>query len=325
MNKRTLLQAVGLTTLGLWTALASAQSSTWPDGKPIKLVIPYPAGGLTDIVSRTVMDEVAKNLGTSIVIDNKAGAGGQIGLEQVLQAPKDGYTIALIVPATMITLPLTNPNYKIRPLEQFEPITAAVDTFLTLVVDSKLGLNTVQDFAAYARKNSGKLNYGTPGVGTSFHFNHVMMGTKLGFDSVHVPYTGEIKVLTDIAGGQLQFALVTNTAKPFIESGQVKALAVSSAKRVQSLPQVPTFREAGIDFTSDGWVGYAVAKGTPKPVVDKMSAAFQKALANPAVAKRLTDMGYLVTGNTPEQFTAQIQEGTRRYVELFKSGKVKLD
>ena len=314
-----------LSALALAAPLAAhAQADAWPS-KPIKLIVPYPPGGLTDIVTRSITDELGKQLGTSIVIENKAGAGGQVGLEQMLQAPRDGYTIALVVPATMITLPLTNPSYKIKPLEQLEPITAAIDTFLTLVVDSKLGVNSLQEFTALAKRSPGKFNYGTPGIGTSFHFNNVAMANKLGIDTVHVPYQGEVKILTDIAGGALQYALVSNAGKPFIDSGQVKALAVSSAKRVTSQPTVPTFKEQGVDFQSDGWVGYVVAKGTPKPIVDRISAAFTRTLQNPAVNKRLSDMGYIVTGSTPEQFTREIQEGTKTYSDLIRSGKIKLD
>lgn len=303
---------------------ALAQADAWPN-RPIKLIVPYPPGGLTDIVSRALSEELGKQLGTQIVIENKVGAGGQVGLEQMLQAPRDGYTIGLVVPATMITLPLTTPSYKIKPLEQFEPITAAVETFLTLIVDSKLGINTLQDFVATAKKNPGKFNYGTPGVGTSFHFNNVAMALKLGIDTVHVPYQGEVKVISDVVSGTLQYSLVSNAGKPFIDGGQVKALAVSSAKRVTSQPQVPTFKEQGVEFQSDGWVGYVVAKGTPKPIVDRISAAFSRTLANPAVNKRLTDMGYIVTASSPEQFTRDIQEGLRTYGDMIRSGRIKLD
>lgn len=302
----------------------TAAQAEWPD-KPIKLIVPYPAGGLTDIVTRTLSDEVGRNLGTTVIVENKAGAGGQIGLDTMLRAPHDGYTIALVVPATMITLPLTSPNFKIKPSDQFAPITIAVDTFLTLVVDSKLGIETLPEFIAYAKKNPGRINYGTPGVGTSFHFNNALMARKLGIDAVHVPYQGEVKILSDIAGGQLQYALVTNTAKAFIDSGKVKALAVTSAKRVVSMPQTPTFQEAGSDFTSDGWVGYVAAAGTPKPIMDKLSAAFVSALQAPAVRQKLTDMGYVVSGNGPEAFDKIIRDSTKVYSDLLKSGAIKLD
>lgn len=302
----------------------TAAHAEWPD-RPIKLIVPYPAGGLTDIVTRVLSDEVGRNLGATIVVENKAGAGGQIGLDTVLRAPSDGYTIGLVVPATMITLPLTNPSFKIKPLEQFAPITIAVDTYLSLVVDPKLGPKTLAEFIDYAKKHPGKLNYGTPGVGTSYHFNNVMMARKLGIDTVHVPYQGEVKILTDLVGGQLQYALVTNTAKPFIDSGKVNALAVTTGKRVVSLPNVPTFKEAGSDFTSDGWVGYVAAAGTPKPIMDKLTAAFVKALQAPAVRDRLTEMGYVVAGSSPQEFIAIVQEATKRYADVIKAGQIKLD
>jgi len=305
-------------------ALGTAHAGEWPE-RPIKLVVPYPAGGLTDIVSRLVGDEVGKILNTSVVIENKAGAGGQIGLQGVLQAPKDGYTVALVVPATMITLPLTNPDYKIKPLEQLTPITIAVDTFLTLVVDNRLGVKTVNDFVALAKKKPGDLNYGIPGTGTSFHFNNVLMAQKLGIDTTYVPYKGEAPILNDIASGALQYALVSNSGKAYVDAGQVTALAVTSAQRVNSMPNVPTFKEMGIDFTTDGWVGYVVAKGTPQPVVDKLNQAFVKALNTPAVKKRLADMGYQVVAGTPEQFVNEVKAGTKKYSEMLRSGAVKLN
>lgn len=323
MNASITRRFLGAFALGLLGASA-AFANDWPQ-RPIKLIVPYPAGGLTDLVSRVVGDEVGRALGTSVVIENKAGAGGQVGLETLLRSPKDGYTVGLVVPATMVTLPLTNPAYTIRPLEQFEPITIAVDTFLTLVVDRKLGINTVPEFVAYARKNAGKVNYGSPGAGTSFHFNNVAMAKKLGIEATHVPYQGEVKILNDIAGGQLQYALVSSAARPFIDGGQVTALAVTAQRRVSSMPQTPTFKEQGIDFTSDGWVGYVVAAGTPAPIRAKLSEAFTRALAVPAVRAKLTEMGYLVVGSTPAQFTARVKESSQRYGELIKSGAIKLD
>ncbi|TYK69186.1 tripartite tricarboxylate transporter substrate binding protein [Comamonas sp. Z3] len=323
MNKRTMLHGLCAAALSLCTALP-ALAGPWPE-RPIRLIVPYPAGGLTDIVSRIVGDELGKALATSVVVDNRPGAGGQIGLQALLQAPRDGYTVALVVPATMVTLPLTNANYKIRPLEQLDLITIAVDTFLTLVADRKLGVSTVQQFAEYARKNPGRLNYGTPGAGTSFHFNNVILAQKLGINTQHVPYAGEVQMLNDIAGGQLQYALVSNAGKTFVESGQVTALAVTSSQRVRSMPGVPTFKESGIDFISDGWVGYAAAKGTPQPVRARLHAAFVQALRAPAVSSKLAEMGYQVVANQPDQFRQIVHESSKRYSELLTTGAVKLD
>jgi len=308
--------------LGL--GLTSAQAAPWPE-KPIKLVVPYPAGGLTDIVSRLVGEEVGKILGTAVVVENKAGAGGQIGLQAMLQSPKDGYTVALVVPATMITLPLTNPDYKIQPLEQLEPLTIAVDTFLVLVVDSRLGVTNLKEFVNYAKKNPGQLNYGIPGAGTSFHFNNVLMTQKLGIETRYVPYKGEGQILSDIAAGALQYALVSNTGKAFVDAGQVTALGVTSDRRVNSMPQVPTFKESGVDFTTDGWVGYVVAKGTPKPIVSKLNTAFVQALNAPSLKQKFQDMGYRVVGGSPEHFVAEVQKGSKKFGDLLRSGAIKLE
>jgi len=326
MKKRQWMQSLVAGALGFAGLLPtwSAAQTQWPE-RPIKLIVPYPAGGLTDIVSRLLSEELGRNLGTNVVVENRPGAGGQIGLQALLQAPKDGYTIALAVPATMATLPLTNPAYKIKPLEQLEPITIAVDTFLTLVVDHKLGIDSLQAFADYGKKHPGRMNYGIPGTGTSFHFNNVVMQQKLGIQAQHVPYTGEALILNDIAGNQLQFALVSNAGKTFIENGQVEALAVTAKQRVRSLPDVPTFQESGVDFASDGWVGYVAAKGTPAPVLDKLHAAFVQALQTPKVKQRLEDMGYQVVANRPEQFRQIVKDSSARYSELLKSGAVKLD
>jgi len=315
----------------LKTALAAvlaasgvAHAAAWPD-RPIRLIVPYPPGGLTDTVSRILSDEVGKLLGQPIVIDNRAGAGGQIGLQAMMQAPRDGYTLGLVVPATMVTLPLTNANYPFKPLRDFEPITAAVDTYLTLVVAPSMGIRTLTDFIAYGRQHPGKMSYGTPGAGTSFHFNNVIMAQKLGISALHVPYAGEVQMLNDIVGGQLQYALVSNAGRAFIESGKVVPLAVAANQRVGALPRVPTFKEAGVDFSSDGWVGYVAAAGTPAPILDKLNAAFIKAMTVPHVRKLFDDMGYTVVGNSRQEFRTQVEHSTQRYAELLKSGAVQLE
>lgn len=306
------------------TLALGARAGEWPE-RPIRLIVPYPAGGLTDVVSRVLADEVGKVLGTSVVVENRVGAGGQIGLQALLQAPRDGYTIGLVVPATMVTLPLTNPDYKIKPLEDFAPITIAVNTYLTLVSDPRLGLKTVGDLVAHARKDPGKLNVGIPGMGTSFHFNNALMAGKLGIEPVYVPYQGEVQVLNDVAGGLLQYALVSNAGKVFIDGGKVTPLAVASNKRVSPLPNVPTFKELGVDFASDGWVGYAAAAGTPAPILAKLNASFVKALKTPAVAEKFAQMGYSVVANSPAAFRAEVQDSMRTYGELLRKGIVKVD
>lgn len=323
MNRQHYIKVLLAATLAAAAALPSLAADKWPE-RPIKLIVPYPAGGLTDIVSRTIGDELGKVLGTNVIIDNRVGAGGQIGLQSLLAAPKDGYTVGLVVPATMVTLPLTNPAYKIKPLTDLQPITTAVSTYLTLVADPKLGFKTLKDFTAYAKQNPGKMSYGIPGTGTSYHFANVALAQKLGIDTVSIPYTGEVAVINDVIGGRLQYALVSTAGREFINDGRLTALAVTSAQRAKELPNVPTVKESGVDFSTNGWVGYAVAAGTPAPIVDKLHKAFVEALNNPTVKQRLVELGYQVVGNTPEQFRKLVQDDEQFYGPLLKSGAVKL-
>ncbi|MFM1855359.1 MAG: hypothetical protein RLZ83_668 [Pseudomonadota bacterium] len=320
---RWMVRMAALACMGLVAVTASAAGpGTWPSG-PVRIVVPYPAGGLTDVVTRVVADGLGKQIGQPVLVENKPGAGGQIGLQGVLQAPRDGHTIALVVPATMITLPLTNPAYKIQPLKDFEPLTSAVDTSLTLIVNPSLGVTTLKGFTEYARANTGKLNYGTPGAGTSFHFSNLLMAKALGFQAAHIPYQGEVKFLADVAGGTLQYSLVSSAAKATIESGKVIALAVSSGARSPTMPGVPTFVEQGVDFKTDGWVGYALASGTAAEIVERVSAALVKSIQSPEVSQRLTAMGFVVTGTDRSTFREAIQRSTTVYAELVASGAAK--
>ncbi|GAA5232881.1 tripartite tricarboxylate transporter substrate binding protein [Verticiella sediminum] len=302
---------------------AAEDPAAWPS-RPVTIVVPYPPGGLTDTVTRVLAESLARQTGQSVLVENKPGGYGQIGLDAMLRAPKDGYTLGLVVPATMMTLPLTQPNYRIKPLEQLAPLTIAVDTFLTLVVSPEMQVTDLQEFMTYAKANPGAMNYGTPGAGTSFHFNNVMMAQKMGIEAVHIPYAGEVPMLTDLSGGRLQYALVTNTGKSYIEGGKVRPIAVTARQRVRSLPDVPTFQEAGLDFTSDGWVGYAAAAGTPEPLLERINAALVQALNAPDVRERLANMGYSVVANRRADFTRLVQTRGQEYEALFRSGAVSL-
>lgn len=307
----------------LAAATAPAAAGPWPE-RPVRIVVPYTAGGLTDVVTRVVADELGRQTGQTVIVENRVGAGGMIGLQGVLQAPRDGHTIALVVPATMITLPLTSSSYKIKPLQDFEPITAAVDTFLTLVVSPSLGVRTLDEFIAHAKRNEGKLNYGTPGAGTSFHLNNLLLARKLGIRTTHIPYQGEAQFLNDVASGVLQYAMVSSAGKPYIDGGRVVPLAMTAPARSASIPNVPTFIERGVDFTTDGWVGYALAAGTPADVIEQVSAALMKAIRSPAASKRLSEMGFTVVGNDRASFRASIIRSTKAYEELVTSGEVKV-
>lgn len=303
---------------------ATLQAAAWPD-KPVTVVVPYPAGGFTDSVTRVLAAEVGRQLGQPLVIENRPGASGKIGLDQVRRAPKDGQTIGLVVQGPMAILPLTDPNFGIVPLKDFELITMAVDTFNVLVVNTRsFPAGGLKDFIAALKAKPGKTNYATAGPGTSFHFNTVILNEKLGVDAVHVPYKGEAPALNDVAGGSVEFMLASQGAKAYVEARRLRALAVAANQRIAPYPDVPTFKELGIDFTTDGWIGYVAPAGTPAPVIESLRSAFVKAVRAPDVRSSLEAMGFEPVGSTGAEFRRVIEQTSRRYAEMLRSGKVVL-
>lgn len=315
--KRILLGLVLLFGVGL-------QAAAWPD-KPVLVIVPYPAGGFTDVVTRVLTEEVGRQLGQPLIVENRAGASGKIGLEQVRRAPKDGYTIGLVVQGPMTILPLTDPNYGIVPLRDFEPITMAVDTFNVLVVSKKLYPNGgLQDFVAKLKAAPGNMTFGSAGTGTSLHFNSVLLNEKLGINSIHVPYKGEAPALNDVAAGLVDYMLASQGARAYVDAGRLRPLAVAASHRIAPYPDVPTFKELGIDFRTDGWIGYVVPAGVPAPVIGRLREAFIKALNVVQIRERLEAMGFEPVGSTGAEFRRAIEETSKRYSELLRSGKVTL-
>jgi tripartite-type tricarboxylate transporter receptor subunit TctC len=311
--------------LPLAAALMASATTTalaaWPD-KPLTIVVPYPAGGLTDTVTRVLANELSNEIGQTVIVENKPGAGGKIGLDQVKRAAPDGYTLGLAVPATMVTLPLTNPAYDLQPLQDFTPIARAVETFVVLVTRPDLKVSNVGELVAQGKKN--ELSYGTPGMGTSFHFATEILNQALGIKSLHVPYQGESAVLNDLAGGHLDYMLATNTARPLVEDDRLRALAISTPERHPSFPDVPTFKELNYAVDENGWVGYVGPANMPADLVDAINAALNKALSAPEVQKQFASMGYTVLHDTPADMRAVIEKTSDRYQRLLDAGSVKI-
>ena len=308
----------------LSVGVAAPAAAAWPE-KPITVVVPYPAGGFSDIVTRTLTEAVGRQLGQIVVVENRPGASGKIGLDQVRRAPKDGYTIGLALQGPMAILPLTDPNFGIVPLRDFEPITLAVDTFNVLVVSQeKFPTGGLKEFMAALRAKPGKMNYATAGPGTSFHFNSVILNEKLGIDAVHVPYKGEAPALNDVAAGVVDYMLASQGAKAYVDAGRLRPLAVAASQRIAPYRDVPTFKELGIDFTTDGWLGFVAPVGVPAPVIERLQTAFIKAVQMPEVHKALDVMGFKPVGATGAEFRRVIEQTSKRYDDLLRSGKVSL-
>lgn len=320
---QTLARAACAFVLGLSTFAAQAQA--WP-AKPVTLIIPFPPGGFTDNVTRAVSQELAKALGQPVVVENKAGAGGRIGTDAILNAPKDGYTIGLGVPATLSLLPIIDPKYA-ELAKRYAPITVAVRGYLGIAINpDHTKARTFKDFVAYAKANPGKVAYGTPGAGTSFNLWAEVVADAAGFDPLHVPYKGEAPALNDLLGGQIQFMMVTGAAKAHVDSGKLLILATTGSERWGIFPNAPTLKEVGISgLIASGWLAYIAPAGVAPDVLAKLNAAFAQALKQPAVASALGSQGYAVVASKPEELTNLVQSETTQFGKIIKSGRVKLE
>ncbi|MBL8382623.1 MAG: tripartite tricarboxylate transporter substrate binding protein [Burkholderiales bacterium] len=308
-------------------AAASVVSAQGFPARPIQLINPYPAGGFADNVARVVAQEAAKVLGQSIVVENRPGASGKIGLEAVLGAPRDGYTIGLAVPASLSLFPVTDPKYA-NLHSRISPVTMAVRGYLALAINpAVVPARNIRDFAEWLKANQGKASYGSAGQGTSYHLWAEAFNLAAGVTPVHVPYKGEAPSITDLIGGQIHFAMVTGAAKPHVDAGKLMVLAVTGAERWTALyPSAPTFRESGFpQVEASGWLGIIAPAEVPAEVIGRLHAAFVQALKAPAVEKALAAQGYSVVGSTPEFLLATARREAQTLGEVIRARGIKLD
>jgi tripartite-type tricarboxylate transporter receptor subunit TctC len=308
-------------------ANAQAPSVDYPK-QPIRLVVPYPAGGATDFFARTVFNNVGDALGQPIIIDNKPGAGTTIGSEQVARSAPDGYTLLI---GDMGTYALNASLYKrlrYNPAKDFVPISLTGRFPLFLVVNPKaLPSQTLADLIAAAKQNPGKLNYGAPGPGSPLHVAMDLFKQQVGIDVVAVPYKGGADAVKDLLGSQIQMMFLDSaTAIPYLRSGTLKALAVASDKRVASIPEVPTIIEAGVPgFEAYAWQGFVAPKGTPPAVISKLNQAFATAMRDPGVQQKLANAGVEPLTSTPEQAAAYMASETQRWARVIQKSNISLD
>lgn len=306
--------------------LLSAQTvsfaQAYPD-RPIKLVVPLSAGGTGDTLARTIGEGMAKELGQSIVVDNRPGAGGLLGTTSVLNAPADGYTLLAVSPSHVIN-PALHAKATYDPLADFEPITVLAYTHQVIVVHPSVPANNLQELLAYARKNPGKLNYGSAGTGSATHLNMELLKTMAGVDIVHVPYKGSTQARQGVLAGEVQIAVDgLLPVQPLIKDGRLRVLAVTSSKRPQSNPDIPTAGETVPGYASDTWYGLLVRSGTPKAAIPLLHQAAVKALQSPAVSESLKRLGAEPAGDTPSAFRAFLAEEQKLWGKVLKDSGTK--
>jgi len=301
MKLKSLLCSLVASFAALATATAAADSN-WPS-RPVKILLGFPPASATDVIARAVGQKLQDKWGQSVVIENRPGAGGNLGSELAAHAPADGYTIFLGTVANAISPSLYSKlNYDY--LKDFTPITLVATTPLVLVAPPDLPAKDVKGLIAYAKARPGKLNFGSGGVCTSNHLAGELFKSATATDLVHVPYKGTPAAYTDLMSGKIELMWDNIVAAtPHLKSGKLKAIAVTSAQRAPSLPDVPTMAESGVpNFEAVSWIGALVPAGTPKNIVDKIHTDLVAVLRMPEVKEQLAQSGAIVVGNTPEQF-----------------------
>ena len=309
----------------LQSPLAGAQAG-YPN-HPIRLVVPFPAGGTTDILARAVAQRMSETLGQQVVVDNRPGAGGNIGSELVAKSAPDGYTLLMGTVGTHAINPSLYSKMPYDHVKDFTPVILVAGVPNVLVVNPDLPVKTVAELIAYGKANPGKLNFASSGSGTSIHLSGELFKTLTGLQMTHVPYKGSSPALTDLMGGQVQLMFDNlPSSLGFIKAGKLRALAVTSAARSTALPDVPTVAESGLPgFEASSWFGVLAPAGTPRDIVTRINAEVAKWLASPEAREKLASQGALAAGGSPEDFVRHIGAETTKWAKVVKESGAKVE
>ena len=315
-------RAVAVTAITMWTIAAGAalaQSPAYPS-RPIRFIVPYPPGGGTDTIARVVARRLGENLGQQIVIDNRGGANAIIGTHLAAKAPADGYTMVLGVPASLAVNPNAYRDLPYDPLRDFSPVSQLTVNAYLLAAHPAVPANTVKELVDLARAKPGQLNFGSSGNGSAGHLVLELFKRMAKVDIVHVPYKGGGPALNDLLAGQIQvMGGPMVSALPLVRAGKLKALAVTTQKRVSAIPDVPTVGETLPGYESSGWSGALMPKGTPAAMIQRLNAEIGKALQNADVSRLLGQQGSEPAPGTPAAFRALIGKELRAYESLLKA------
>jgi tripartite-type tricarboxylate transporter receptor subunit TctC len=314
--------------LAVVTACMAAVAFAQPyPNHAIRLVVPFPAGGTTDILARAAAQKLTEALGQSVVVDNRPGAGGNIGAELVAKAAPDGYTLLMGTVGTHAINPSLYAKMPYDHVKDFVPIVLVAGVPNVLVVNPSLPINSVADLIKLAKAKPGTINFASSGSGTSIHLSGELFKTMAGVDMTHVPYKGSAPALTDVMGGQVQIMFDNlPSSLALIKSGKLRAVAVTSLQRAPALPDVPTIAESGLPgFEASSWFGILAPAGTPAPIVAKINAEVNKWLQSPEAKEQLLAQGAAAAGGSPEQFVAHIRAETDKWAKVVKASGAKVD
>jgi tripartite-type tricarboxylate transporter receptor subunit TctC len=312
--------------LALLTFAAQAQAQEWSPTKPIRIVVPI-VGGTNDVVARLVAPELQKVLGQTVIVENKGGAGGNIGANEVAKSAPDGHTLLVGFNGPIAINQTLFAKLPYDPVKDLSPITLAVTSPQFLVVHPSVPVKTVAEFVARAKAQPGKMAYASVSMGSASHLTMEMLKTAAGIDVTHVPYKGSAPAVVDLIGGQVDAAFfVPGNILQFVKDGRARAIASSGSKRFASMPDVPTMIEQGYpDFVAVSWIGFLAPGGTPRPIIDRLNKEIVAILNQPAIKAQLQKMEFDLVAGTPEQFAAWIQTEIPRWGKVIKSTGAKAE
>ncbi|ANQ85548.1 hypothetical protein dqs_2518 [Azoarcus olearius] len=323
-TRRALLRTLALGAVALMPF--AAQADTWPS-KPLKLIVAFPPGGASDIVGRFYAEQLSTALGQPVVVENKPGAGTAIAAEAAAKAAPDGYTLSLAPAGQLTILPHLAKDLRYDAFKDFAPVSVVASVPYVVAVNSTVPANTLQEFTAYAKANPGKVSYSSCGNGTLCHLSGEFYKSLTGTELLHVPYKGSAPAITALLGGEVNAAFDTLTVlAPQVKGGKVKGLAITSAKRSPTLPDVPTAAEAGLKgFEASSWFGIVVPAATPKPVIERLHKELAQIAAKPETRTKLAEQGLDVESTTPDAFSRLIREDSVKWGKVVAESGAKIE
>ena len=311
-------------TLALTSGIGLA-AEPWP-ARPVHIIVPFPAGSSPDLIARMLTDKLAQALGQPVIVENKPGAGGNLGTGLVAKAEPDGYTLGLSIPGPLAVNTVLYKKMEYDPFTELAPVTLVAVSPNVLIVNPSLGVNSLKEFIEYAKARPGKLNYGSVGNGSASHLTMELLKMQAGIDIVHIPYPGSPQVNTAILANQIQAGFVVpGTAMPLVQSGRVKALAVTSSAKSPVLPDLPTVAESFPGFESSAWIGMVAPAKTPKPIIDRLSQELVAIIHSQDVHDKMLKIYFQAVGTTPEGLDKLMRSERERWAKVIKQTGASVD